>query len=966
MNNKLSSSLKNFVNAVVIAWELVFWPAILTTLTSSCGGIEATSNEIEKPKAWFTKFDTSATMKKWNEIGVTRTEISIGKNTVVKCMPWSIIDYVSLNGSSIVIPSNISTQELVEWKHYSLYVRAILDGGREWLAVSGSCEIWVLETEIPEINKFKETVNVFWWVSAVIEKSTLKVWETVVAVWPDECSALCVILDDSWQTIWSIIPWKSVLLPENWKTIKLTVTNKEWWKTEQTINLMNEAIYGLENYNPNLEIGQEVNLVEWLTFSSWIELEKIEIKYADWTVDVVASPRLYKWTKIWPVTITFYLSNKEYNWEWTETKNVDVLPEVYVPYSLQHYPTTKLLKEKGLDKIEQWDWLEPSEKLRIRECSALWEYLWENGTPSFSPLEYRKKTETLEVHMLWEIPENYTGIMLWDDVDNQASKHGTEEWWIFFSINPNANLNVIHTGNTYYNYLELGKKANEDPSKNHIAWQSIVWQSTTSYEEFQSWTVPSCDAKNLYIWQSWGNKKYYKGKRLTLACHWTHRPLNEHCFYTNACKSSFSNGIRGTFSSNYKWNVICDDDSHIGSNIPLYFPNWLAWSWRTIPYKTIEWKTVTESSDSNNQYEASYVNWWNVAEMTLLYHLDPTVNIEELENRMMKTALYDTISYNWTIQELPLINPKWYVEEFLLPELPSSVTFNPNDSVYYFDIWDKLYCGMFWEWMEIWNGEVWVECKNKNWSEIDVIDPKNAKYRLNKNLLKKYWVGPSSTIDLRCWPVITKDGQLWWLNIGKETTIVVNMEWDNVSEFNSDQSNTLLHVDDEKLTYNGDAHDDINISPIYIGAPADESQMFDSIEEKNSYTTQIDYENNPISYTEVTDAIHTGYNSRVVEKNAPKWHWKNISVVYNNQEKAHKLTVKKNYPENLLSVFRTSNNVDNHDASFSLEIGEYARNLIDAISLNSEERWSWPSIIYNHPVNIRRKDGRQGTAMAKI
>jgi hypothetical protein len=61
-------------------------------------------------------------------------------------------------------------------------------------------------------------------------------------------------------------------------------------------------------------------------------------------------------------------------------------------------------------------------------------------------------------------------------------------------------------------------------------------------------------------------------------------------------------------------------------------------------------------------------------------------------------------------------------------------------------------------------------------------------------------------------------------------------------------------------------------------------------------------------------------------------------VVYNNQEKAHKLTVKKNYPENLLSVFRTSNNVDNHDASFSLEIGEYARNLIDAISLNSEER----------------------------
>jgi hypothetical protein len=46
--------------------------------------------------------------------------------------------------------------------------------------------------------------------------------------------------------------------------------------------------------------------------------------------------------------------------------------------------------------------------------------------------------------------------------------------------------------------------------------------------------------------------------------------------------------------------------------------------------------------------------------------------------------------------------------------------------------------------------------------------------------------------------------------------------------------------------------------------------MFDSIEEKNSYTTQIDYENNPISYTEVTDAIHTGYNSRVVEKNAPK------------------------------------------------------------------------------------------------
>ena len=141
----------------------------------------------------------------------------------------------------------------------------------------------------------------------VVQDNQLLFNEEVAASWTDDFTAVCT-------TELSFVPAgaseaKAIASGEHLSeagTLKLAVADEFNNKTTAEINLTAVAVYGMENLqNKQLQVDQEVNLLEGITFAEGLTLQKVEIE-ADGTTSELAAP--YTYTPDYPDPINLILT----------------------------------------------------------------------------------------------------------------------------------------------------------------------------------------------------------------------------------------------------------------------------------------------------------------------------------------------------------------------------------------------------------------------------------------------------------------------------------------------------------------------------------------------------------------------------------------------------------------------------------------------------------------------------------
>lgn len=140
-------------------------------------------------------------------------------------------------------------------------------------------------------------------------------------------------------------------------------------------------------------------------------------------------------------------------------------------------------------------------------------------------------------------------------------------------------------------------------------------------------------------------------------------------------------------------------------------------------------------------------------------------NVNELMDMIRKTSLTDQIHLDGQTQDLHLINPAGFIMEYLMPTVPSSVSWSKTATL------DKgFYHGMVFNipGVEVKiNGE-WIALDGKNQTAIMAQNPLTLEWRLNGSLLRKLGYKQGDTITGQ---LIVTDDKWNGLNITKDISI---------------------------------------------------------------------------------------------------------------------------------------------------------------------------------------------------
>ena len=142
-------------------------------------------------------------------------------------------------------------------------------------------------------------------------------------------------------------------------------------------------------------------------------------------------------------------------------------------------------------------------------------------------------------------------------------------------------------------------------------------------------------------------------------------------------------------------------------------------------------------------------------------------DIDELLDMIKSTSLKDYTRYDDMTQELHLINPAWFIKEYLMPkDLPLEISswdiIDLNKGYYKWIIFDI-------PWAEVninWN---WIPYNEENKSLIKQQNPFNLEWRLNWDLCKKLWYNKNNN-NIK-WNIIIIDEKYNGLNISNNINI---------------------------------------------------------------------------------------------------------------------------------------------------------------------------------------------------
>ena len=464
---------------------------------------------------------------------------------------------------------------------------------------------------------------------------------------------------------------------------------------------------------------------------------------------------------------------------YTAECNVNVKGMEYGKVAITDLKPVEILPVIGQVEVGDKQVYDHIEHLRLAEATRIRDMMWEYGAGTHSREAYQQLMGRLNTGMMEESPYGYDNfeIIGGGTPPTEEDEHAHSEWSILNSLVNHAHLKVVFTHIIEYQD-RLDTFLNENPDAIVIMGCSAYGEHDTRDLLFQWGETEKvkelCKAGRLIIFKSGGNIKRVYGvfKNKTL-----HADIEEE---ENGMYSlqSFANGINDTSADMSLLVTVgtnasgdCDQtgETTSSSRFPVGFHDRVLFSGRAFPMHHLDGSIGAEGRVNYGKYATSYVNYVNVAMMSICFQMFAEAkDVFELLDMVRSTCLTDYIRLDGQTQPLQLINPAGLYKKYLTPQnLPATISSGETvnlDKGYYKGVLFSIPGAE----VKV-NGE-WIAYDSKNKEVILSQNPMNLEWRLNGDLLKKYGYTPGQTVEGQ---IITVDDK--WGGLRLEIPMTIQM-----------------------------------------------------------------------------------------------------------------------------------------------------------------------------------------------
>jgi len=252
------------------------------------------------------------------------------------------------------------------------------------------------DTKAPEIEVMITEKNVVAGVKVKVEGNQLFFDQDIAASWKDDYSeSPTVELSLAGEKVDS-----GDMLYDAGK-LTLSVADEFQNKSTAEINLTAVAIFGLENLQgKNLQIDQEVNLLDGITFAEGLTLQKVEIEL-DGVRSEIPNPRAFIPEYSGSINIILTLTRSDGSTIEVGVNNLTVKALNYTKVSIADMNPYDILPLYGIGPIEKGDKNVYSyiDNLRIAEAMRIREMMGKYGAGGINPGEYLQLMAKLNLGM---------------------------------------------------------------------------------------------------------------------------------------------------------------------------------------------------------------------------------------------------------------------------------------------------------------------------------------------------------------------------------------------------------------------------------------------------------------------------------------------------------------------------------------------------------------------------------------
>ena len=616
----------------------------------------------------------------------------------------------------------------------------------------------------PTVTLFKTEVNVFGGAKLDIKANQLYIQDEQVASWTDESNTPCKV---SVKLNGENVNSGDVL--EKAGKLSISVTNEHNNTTTKETDLVVKG--ATENFTSlNIKVGEEVNLLDGITFVDGVTLVKTEMEVDDQR-QTIADPTHFTPKRPGSAILIFTVqaksgSNMELKYE------ITIKPMDYQAMDINHLQPKDILPVVGQINSGDKNTYEHIKHLRIAECTRVRDMMWQYGAGKHTTSEYQKLIGRLFTGMIGEKPAGFDNFeMLGKDFGN-GNEHGHDSWDILCSIVKHAKMIVMD--DLYTSGLMSGLY-NNSPSNAIFTFATSSSSESKTKEDYIEvkniifLDVNSCIKKDRFLWFLSGSN--LQGRSLIKICQEDiDLPDNKSIYSAPQSQANNKNDavidkhIMITVATNKKGDVDVTN-AVSGSKYPVGFHPDILFSGRSFPYHTLSGNVYGEADN----YKTSHTNYTNLALTDLCFQLYAEVaDVNQLLKMIRATALTDYTHLDGQTQNLYLINPAGFFQQYLMPKVPASVSEKGTTALqrgYYHGVVFNIPGAE----VNI-NGE-WVPFNKDNQERIKEQNPFSLQWRLNGELLAMMGYTHGKTVTGQ---LIAVDDQWNGLNITQDVTITIN------------------------------------------------------------------------------------------------------------------------------------------------------------------------------------------------
>ena len=464
-----------------------------------------------------------------------------------------------------------------------------------------------------------------------------------------------------------------------------------------------------------MQVNQEINLLQWLSFADWVTLEKVEI-LIDWVKNTVSDPNHFTPEYPWTCSIIFSVKKNNNTYE----VPVDWLNIKALEYNAPSFETANII-----NNYYSWFNVLPQQKQNFIYNHILTSYITEKIF----------RQNNLEYIIMGEVPVE---VECENVGQNILSPHA--DWWYnhINNISPFSKIKACWWGRS-----DLEKYVNQNPNKLFFvscAYDILWWDSLEQLKWSPDYTSLKniLNNENIIISVASWNLSNMNGK--------VSKILNENAPYESewvyrsaSVNSNKNNKICVTWYNPWQENVFWWEWNNVSSR-PVWF-----WKWNiVIPFINME---DTSSSFSTAAESGSL---WNFLSIIMYNHTWST--LEDAMTIMINNYLTeDTFKYkddDWNIQNwwkrYFFNTDKFIQQEILQTSKINAINLNSDDVELPSDGW---LCYV-WKWIQYEYNWERYNITNKS-KLVELISSwKNVKWYRNKKTFLKYGWKNSASFDV--------------------------------------------------------------------------------------------------------------------------------------------------------------------------------------------------------------------------